>query len=137
VSRALAAAAAAAASLAAGCGGVTAADLFLVTRSGATPHAHLTLLVNEEGVVHCNGGAPLKLSDAQLVQARAIQEEMHGAATSNLALPANPGSVMSYAVRDEDGTVRFSDNSSRQPHALRQLALFVLQVAQQVCRLPE
>lgn len=133
----LVAVAAAAAVLIAGCGGVTAADLFVVTRTGAGPHAGLTLLVNEEGVVHCNGGPPLKLSDPQLVQARAIQEEMHGAASSNLVLPANPGSVLSYAVRDENGTVRFSDNSSRQPHVLRELALFVLKVAQQVCRLSE
>jgi hypothetical protein len=33
--------------------------------------------------------------------------------------------------------VRFSDNSVRQPAVFRQLALFVLQTAQQVCHLPE
>ena len=37
----------------AGCGGVKAADLFIVHRSGSTEHASLTLLVNEEGGVHC------------------------------------------------------------------------------------
>jgi len=120
-----------------GCGGVTAADLFVVTRSGASPQAHLTLLVNEEGVVHCNGGPPLKLSDPQLVQARAIQEELHDAAAAALTLPPKPGSVLSYSVREESGTVRFSDNSSGQPKVLRNLALFVLQVAQGVCHLPE
>ena len=120
-----------------GCGGVRAADLFIVTRSGAAPNARLTLLVNEEGVVHCNGGPPLKLSDSQLVQARAIQEELHNAASANLTLAPAPRSVLSYTVRDESGTVRFSDNSGAQPHVLHQLALFVLQVAQQVCRLPE
>jgi hypothetical protein len=33
--------------------------------------------------------------------------------------------------------VRFSDDSAKQPKVLRRLALFVLQTAQRVCRLPE
>ncbi len=126
-----------AAALLAGCGGVQAADLFIVYRTGATPNARLTLLVNEEGNVHCNGGPTLKLSDAQLVQARAIQEELMAPAGRHLALAPAPGSVLSYYLRDEAGTVRFSDNSLHQPAVLRQLALFVLQTAQQVCHLPE
>jgi len=123
--------------LSAGCGGVKAADLFIVYRTGSTPHARLTLLVNEEGGVHCNGGPTLKLGDSQLVQARAIQEELNDAASSHLSLPSRPGSVLSYYVRDENGTVRFSDNSVGQPAVLHQLELFVLQTAQQVCHLPE
>ncbi len=137
MSRSLAPAALLAALLLAGCGGVKAADLFIVSRTGATPDARLTLLVDEEGGVTCNGGATLKLSDSQLVQARAIQEELSGAAGEHLVLPPNPGSVFSYYLRDENGTVRFSDNSSHQPAALRELALFVLQTAQQVCHRPE
>jgi hypothetical protein len=120
-----------------GCGGVRAADLFIVQRTGAGPQAPLTLLVNEEGGVHCNGGHTLKLSDPQIVNARAIQEELHDPASRHLSLPAQPGSVLSYYVRDVDGTVRFSDNSASQPAVLRQLALFVLQTAQQVCHLPQ
>jgi hypothetical protein len=119
-----------------GCGGVIAADLFVVTRTGPGPAQRLTLLVNEEGTVHCNGGPPRKLSDAQLVQARGIQEEIHDAASSHLNLAPRPGSVFAYSLRDVDGTVRFADNSASQPHVLRELGLFVLQVAQQVCRLP-
>ncbi len=120
-----------------GCGGVRAPDLFLVQRSGATPHARLTLLVDEEGGVHCNGGPTLKLSDAQLVEARGIQEDLHDSASSHLTLAPRPGSVVSFYVRDVDGSVRFADNSSGQPKVLRQLALFVLRAAQQVCHLPE
>jgi hypothetical protein len=119
-----------------GCGGVLAADLFVVTRTGPAPAQRLTLLVNEEGVVHCNGGPPRKLSDPQLVQARGIQEEIHNAASSHLSLPPRAGSVFSYALRDADGNVHFSDNSAGQPHVLQQLSLFVVQVAQQVCGLP-
>lgn len=118
-----------------GCGGVKAADLFILTRTGPTPQARLTLLVNEEGGVRCNGGPALRLSDPQLVQARAIQEDLHDPATSHLALAPQPGSVFSYSLRDVDGSVRFGDNSAKQPKVLRNLQLFVLQVAQQVCHL--
>ncbi len=124
--------------LLAGCGaGVTAPDLFVVQRTGSGLDARLTLLVNEEGGVRCNGSKMLKLSDSQIVQARAIQEDLHEAASSRLSLAPQPGSVLSYYVRDENGTVRFSDNSARQPAVLRRLQLFVLQVAQQVCHLAE
>lgn len=118
-----------------GCGGFKAPDLFIVQRSGSVAGASLTLLVNEEGGVTCNGGAPLKLSDAQLIQARALQEELQGPSSSNLSLPAGAGSVLQYHLRDENGSVRFADNSPGQPPVLRKLALFVLQVAQGVCRL--
>ena len=121
-----------------GCGGIKAPDLFIVQRSGSGPGAKLTLLVNEEGGVRCNGGAStLKLSAPQLVQARAIQEDIKEQASEHLTLAPGAKSVLSYELRDENGTVRFSDDSARQPHVLRQLALFVLQVAQTVCRLPE
>jgi hypothetical protein len=123
--------------LLAGCGN-QAADLFVVTRTGATPDAHLTLLVDEEGNVHCNGrAASRKLSDSQIVTARAIQEDLESLASRNATLAARPGSVMSYTIRDPNGTVRFSDNSAGQPKALHELALFVLKTAQQVCGLPE
>jgi hypothetical protein len=125
------------AALAVGCGGVKAPDLFIVSRTGSGPHADLTLLVDEEGGVNCNGGPTFKLSDPQIVKARAIQEELKEHEPSHLSLPPRPGSVLHYYLRDETGTVRFSDNSAAQPAVLRQLQLFVLQTAQQVCRLPE
>ncbi len=120
-----------------GCGGVRAADLFVVTRSGSSPHAQLTLLVNEEGGVSCNGGRTLKLTDGELVKARAIQEEVQSQATQHLTLPPRPKSVYSYLLRDENGSVRFADNSAGEPTVLRELQLFVLTVAQQICRAPE
>jgi hypothetical protein len=125
------------ATLAAGCGGVRAADLFIVKRSGTTPGAGLTLLVNEEGGVHCNGGPTRKLSDSQLVVARAIQEDLHGPASAHLSLAPRPGSVLSYYVRDADGNVRFSENSAGQPAVLHRLALFVLRTARELCHLTQ
>lgn len=124
-----------AAVLLAGCGGngVVAADLFIVYRSGTVPGANLTLLVNEEGVIHCNGGPARRIEDPQLVQARGIQEELKGPALAHLSLPAKPGSVFSYYVRDQDGAVRFSDNSAGKPKVLRELQALVLELAQGVC----
>lgn len=127
-----------AASLAGGCGGIIAPDLFVVYRSGSTPAARLTLLVNEEGVVHCNGvHARHRLSDPQLIQARTIQERLHDYAARHESLPPRPGSVLSYRVRDQDGEVSFADNSSHQPRVLRELALFVLRAAGEVCGLSQ
>ena len=40
-------------------------------------------------------------------------------------------------MRDESGTVSFSDNSAEQPLVLQKLQLFVLQTAQQICHLSE
>jgi len=125
--------------LVAGCaGGIQSTDIFIVQRTGSVPGAHLTLLINEEGGVQCNGGPMLKLSDPALVQARAIQEELHEdeLAARHTVLPPQPGSVLSYYLRDEDGSVRFADNSAREPKVFRNLALLVLQTAQQICHLP-
>jgi hypothetical protein len=124
--------------LVAGCGGVTAPDLFIVYRSGATPQARLTLLVNEEGGVTCNGRAVMqKLSDAQIVKAREIQEDLAKPSSDHVSLSARPRSVLRYFVRDESGYVRFSDNSADQPAVFQKLQLFVLQTSQEVCHLPQ
>jgi hypothetical protein len=116
-----------------GCGGIKAPDLFIVQRSGSAPGASLTLLVNEEGGVHCNGVAAGKLSDPQLVRARTLKEELKGQASKHRSLPAQRGSVLAYDLRDEDGGVRFADNSPGQPAVFGRVALFVLEVAQKVC----
>jgi hypothetical protein len=118
------------------CGGIRAPDLFIVQRSGNVAGARLTLLVNEEGGVHCNGGRVLKLSDPQLIEARSIQEDLHEPASRHTSLPPGSQAVLSYYVRDENGSVQFSDDSPRQPAVFRRLAAFVLQTAQTVCRLP-
>jgi hypothetical protein len=123
------------------CGGVLSPDLFVVYRSGGTPGAKLTMLVNEEGVVECNPDrahpSPRHLSDSQIIEARTIQEDLHDPASQHQSLRAAPGSVLSYYVRDQDGSVRFADNSRGQPAVTRKLALFVLTVAQGVCGLPQ
>ena len=118
-----------------GCG-VRSADLFLVQRSGSVPGAQLTLLVNEEGGVNCNGGPTLKLADPQLIEARTIQEDLHDPASKHLSLPPGPHAVFSYRVRAEAGSVSFSDDSSGQPSVFHRLALYVQQTAQRTCHRP-
>ena len=120
-----------------GCSGVVSPDLFIVYRSGSAPRAKLTMLVNEEGVVHCNKGPARHLSDPQIIEARTIQEGLEDPASQHESLPPKPGSVLSYYVRDANGSVRFSDNSAHQPSATRKLAAFVLTVAQSVCGLSQ
>lgn len=131
----------AAAAAIAGCGGVLSPDLFVVNRTGSSPGAKLSLLVTEEGVVECNPNrnhpSPHHLSDPQIIEARTIQEDLQKPASQDLSLPAAPGSVLSYSVRDQDGSVSFADNSVAQPPVTRKLALFVLSVAQAVCHLPQ
>jgi hypothetical protein len=127
-----------AATLIVGCGGVIAPDLFIVYRSGATSQARLTLLVNEEGGVSCNGRAMTqKLSDPAIVKSREIQEDLQKPSASHLSLPPRAGSVLHYYVRDEYGYVHFSDNSANQPSVFHKLQLLVVQTAQEICHLAE
>ncbi len=125
-----------AAALLSGCTGIKAPDLFVVYRSGNVPGAKLTVLVNEEGGVTCNGGKVLKLSDHQIIVAREIQEDLETPSSHRTSLPPRAGSVFSYYVRDEKGSVRFSDNSTSQPKAFHRLTLLVLEIAQGICHLP-
>lgn len=125
-----------------GCGGIVSPDLFIVYRTGSAPGAKLTMLVNEEGVVHCyqdsaHPGPARHLSDPQIIEARTIQEDLEGPASRHQSLPPASGSVLHYYLRDANGSVRFSDNSAHQPAAMRKLGLFVLSVAQEVCGLPQ
>jgi hypothetical protein len=119
-----------------GCGGIKAPDLFLVERSGTVPGAQLTLLLNDEGGVRCNGARARKLTDAQLIEARAIEEDMRDPASKHISLPPGPKSVLSYKLREQSGNVSFSDDSSGQPRVFHRLALFVLRTAQRSCHLP-
>lgn len=119
------------------CGGIISPDLFLVQRSGSNPGARLELVISEEGIARCNNGTPHRITDPQLIKARVIQEHLESYASKHLALPPKPGSVLSYRVRDANGSLSFADNSSSQPPVLHELALLVLEVATQECRIPQ
>jgi hypothetical protein len=118
-----------------GCGGsgVLSADLFEVKRSGSVPGAQLTLVINEDGTVRCDGGPALPISDPQLVLARGVQEELKEAVSNHVDLPPSHGSVLSYYLRDGEGYVRFSDNSKGQSKTMHELQALVLEVGREVC----
>jgi hypothetical protein len=134
--RAAAALAACVLAWAAGGCGAEAADLFLVTRSGSIPGARLTVRVTDDGRASCNGRALVNISSAELVTARAAQRDLERPAKNHLRLAPAPGSVLSYRVRTEDGTVAWSDSSRRQPQVLFVLAKLTRDVARGPCGLP-
>jgi hypothetical protein len=135
VGRVVAAAAAAAALALAGCG-TPSADLFVVQRTGSIPGARLKLLVSDGGFVRCNDGSERELGSDRLLQARALARDLSDLAERRVRLAPGRGSVLSYSIRLEKGTVTFSDDSRGQTPAMRELALFTREVAKGVCRLP-
>ncbi|MGB9183155.1 MAG: hypothetical protein WCB67_03750 [Solirubrobacteraceae bacterium] len=112
---------------------VRSADLFLLTRTGQG--SKLTLLVNDGGTIRCNGGRSRPLSDAFLIRARDLAVNLAGDAGKNLSLPIGPGTVFSYRIKLEPGTVSFSDRDTAQHPILAQAELFAVQAAQQACGL--
>lgn len=111
-------------------------DLFVVTRTGELPGARLKLLVADGGQVRCNDGGERRLSSEQLIDARELERDLEEPASRGVSLRPGPGSLLTYSVRLETGTVRFGDTSSRQPAAFYRLAAFVREVAKGVCGLP-
>jgi hypothetical protein len=132
---ALGAAVAVTAASAVGCGN-EASDLFLVTRTGDVPGARLTVRLTDDGRASCNRRPLVDVTSAQLITARAAQRDLKDPAEAHLRLAPGRGSVFSYRVRSEDGTVAWSDDSRRQPAVLFALAKLTRDVARGPCRLP-
>lgn len=124
----------------AGCGAPS-ADLFVVTRSGSIPGAHLKLLVSDGGTVRCNGGPEREVSSDVLIRAREITFELNGddkhdgPARHDLTLVPGPGTILRYGVRSEQGSVAFSDTSAHQPQAFYKVAQFARDIAKRTCGL--
>jgi hypothetical protein len=116
-----------------GCGSPS-ADLFLVNRSGADRNANLTLLVSDDGTVTCNGKKH-EIPNERLLDARKLTRELSPQAELHLVLPARPGTVLSYKVRMEAGTVAFSDTSRPLPSGFAELEVFTKTIGEDVCGL--
>ena len=117
----------------AGCGS-TSADLFVVNRSGTDRNANLTLLVSDDGTVTCNGSKH-EIPNEKLLDARKLTRELSPQAELHLVLPPRPGSVLSYKVRMEAGTVAFSDTSRPLPSGFAELEVFTKSISEDVCGL--
>jgi hypothetical protein len=121
-----------AAAMISGCGlNVELPDLFLVTRTGGG--SKLTLVVNDGGQIRCNGGKQKTLASSQLITARDLADNLAGDATAKLKIPAPAGTVYSYTVKLQQGTISFPDRAATGHKYLGQLEAFVLQAAQQYC----
>ena len=117
--------------LLAGCGG-PAGDLFEVQRSGSDRAANLTLVVSDDGFVTCDG-AKKTLPPNLLLRARQLTRDMSPQAELNLALPAGPGTVLTYKARMAAGTITFADTSRPLPSSFTELTVYTKDVAEQVC----
>jgi hypothetical protein len=117
----------------AGCGlDVESPDLFALTRTGEGPS--LTLVVNDSGTIRCNGSAAKPISDAMLIQARDLSDGLAQDAGTHLTIPSGPGTVSTFTIRMQQGTIRFPDRAAATHHELARAELFAVQAAQQACR---
>jgi hypothetical protein len=119
-----------AAAIVTGCGlQVQGADLFLVTRTGQGQT--LSMLVNDDGTISCNGGKPKPLPDPLLLEARDESISLNN--DVKLRFTPSPHSVFTYTVKVQNGTFSFPDTAGSARKELAQLELFVLQAASGPC----
>jgi hypothetical protein len=112
---------------------VRSADVLLLTRTGQG--STLTLLVNDSGTISCDGRAAKPLDDSLLIRARDLAVNLAGDATDKLHLPAGPGTIFTYRIKLQAGTVVFSDHDTARHPILAQAEVFAAQTAQQACNL--
>jgi hypothetical protein len=128
-----------AAALAVAACGTPSPDLFAVKRSGTLPGERATLIFDDGGQVRCNGGPRKSVTSHDLIDGRDIVRKLKDAAKSHLRLPAKPGSVTSFAVTFQMGTIHFADNSTPPKKFAPDIAkvqALVRRVATGVCGLP-
>jgi hypothetical protein len=128
-----AAAAVAALALLAGCGSQS-PDLFEVVRTGQGPNARVDIVISDGGTVRCDGREH-PLPGKLLLRAREAARDLEEPAALGLRLPPGPGTVLSYRVRLQQGTVAFSDTSRRQPKGFLEVQAVTKDIAEDVCRL--
>ena len=119
----------------AGCGlNVESPDLFTLSRTGQGKP--LTLLVNDSGTIRCDGGKAKSLPDPLLLDARDLADDLNKDAQDKLHVPPPAaGSVFSYKITLQQGTVSFSDTAARSHPELARAELFAVQAAQGPCGL--
>jgi hypothetical protein len=117
----------------AGCG-TPSPDLFVVTRDGTVPGARLEMLVSDQ-TARCNKGPAEQLTSAQIIEARALRRDVLDVQTGAVDVPAAPpAQIFTFAVKTEEGTLRYPDTAQR-PSILPRLSRFVRRVAIDTCGL--
>jgi hypothetical protein len=124
----------AAAAVLAGCGeDIQSPDLFLITRVGQGQK--LTMLVNYDGTIRCNGGRSRQLPDPLLLQARDLANALYGDAQAKLKVAVPADSAFRYTMALQAGTISFPDTAGATHPNLAQAEQFTVQAAQQACGL--
>ena len=118
----------------AGCGAPS-ADLFEVERTGKDRNANVRLLVSDDGTVRCNKRKAIPLGSERLLTARELARDLEKQAALGLELPGEKGSILSYRVRLEAGTIAFADRSRGIPASFNRVAAFTADVAERVCKI--
>jgi hypothetical protein len=110
----------------AGCGlAVQAPDLFVVTRTGQGKP--LTMLVNYDGTLTCNGHPGRNLPDKLMLAARALPGQLQADARKKLDPPSPANSIYRFKVSLQYGTFSFPDTSAKHRPELAMLLQVVLQ----------
>ena len=115
----------------AGCG-ARPPDLFAVERSGSGANAKLQMVVSDGGSVTCNGKEHALDAD-RLLRAREVTRQLAEPAQLHLELPPGSGTVLSYKVMLEQGTVKFSDSSPNLPESFTAVEVLTKDIAEDVC----
>jgi len=115
----------------AGCGSPP-PDLFVVTRTGGDRNANVRMRVSDGGTVTCNG-VEHPLPANQLLTARQLARDLVPEAELGLELPSGRGTILSYRVRLEQGTVAFGDRSRDIPAPFNRVVAFTKDVTEGVC----
>jgi len=114
-----------------GCGlDVQTSDLFLVTRTGEG--APLTMIINYDGGMTCNGRRGKILPDRLLLVARSLPGTLESDARKKLDPPSPPGSIYRFKVSLQYGTFSFPDTAAAHRPELARLEQLVLE-AQPSC----
>ena len=123
-----------AAAVLSGCGeDIQSPDLFLITRVGQGQK--LTMLVNYDGTIRCNGGRSRQLPDPLLLQARDLANALYGDAQAKLKIAVPANSAFRYRMALQNGTISFPDTAGASHPNLAQAEQFTVQAAQQACGL--
>lgn len=101
-------------------------------RTGADRNANVELRVSDGGSVYCNG-TKHPLGAERLITARRLERDLTPQAELGIRLPPGPGTLLSYRVAMESGTIAFSDRSEGLPRTFQRLAAFTTDVAERVC----
>lgn len=107
-------------------------DLFVLTRTGQGTTR--SVLIRDDGTLTCDGHTGKALSDAELLVARDLQSSLDADAMKRLKLaPPAAGSIYSYTVKLQDGTISFPDTSAASHTELARAELFATQVIDSAC----